>query len=150
MVAWDGDAGATDIHYRTVRAEGSASVLPLLTDLTNPSPGLGWAHQERRSFIDRSNADVVLALALVHHLVIGRNVRLAMIADLFRRLAPWLVVEFIPDTDPMAQRLLKARGDVRPSLTIEGFRAVFESHFEVVEDVPIKDSSRQLLLMTRR
>ena len=150
VVAWDADPGATDIHYRAVRTEGRASVLPLLTDLTNPSPGLGWAHAERRSFIDRSNADVVIALALVHHLSIGRNIRLAMIADLLRRLASRLIIEFIPDADPMAQRLLRTRDDVRPGLTIEGFRAVFATHFEIVDDVPIDESARRLLLMKRR
>lgn len=150
VVAWDGDAGATDIHYRAVRKEGQASVLPLLTDLTNPSPGLGWAHAERRSFVDRSNSDVVLALALVHHLAIGRNIRLAMIADLFARLGPQVIVEFIPDTDPMAQRLLRARDDVLSGLAIDGFRSVFENRFEILDDLPIEDSPRRLLRMARR
>lgn len=150
VVAWDADPGATDIHYRAVRADGATSIIPLLTNLTNPSPGLGWAHQERQSFVDRSSADVVLALALVHHLLIGGNIRLAMIADLFRRLAPKLIVEFIPETDAMVQRLLRTRHDYRPPPTIDEFRAVFANRFEILDDVPIEDSARRLLLMTRR
>jgi hypothetical protein len=150
VVAWDGDPGATELHYRSVRAASRTTVIPLLTDLANPSPGLGWENAERKTLIERSNADVVLALALVHHLAIGRNIRLAMIADLLARLAPQVIIEFVPDTDPMAQRLLRTRADLRPGLEIDGFRKVFERRFEIVQDVAIEDSSRRLLLMRRR
>ena len=150
VVAWDGDPGATELHYQSVRASSQASVIPLLADLANPSPGLGWANAERQSLVERSNADVVVALALVHHLVIGRNIRLAMVADMLARLGRELIIEFIPDSDPMAQQLLETRDDVRPTLTIDGFRAVFEKRFEVVDDLPIEDSSRRLLRMRRR
>ena len=150
MIAWDGDPGATDIHYRSIRSEQEMNVVPLLTNLTNPSPPLGWAHTERRSFVDRSKADVTLALALAHHLTIGANIRLEMIADLFAQLAPKLIIEFVPDTDPMVQRLLRTRDDVQPYLAIQGFRDVLERHFEIVEDIPIEDSGRRILLLTRR
>lgn len=150
VVAWDGDPGATELHYRHVSQGRDAMILPLIADLTNPSPGLGWANEERRSLIERANADVVLALALVHHLVIGKNIRLAMVADLFARLGEQLIVEFVPDGDPMAQQLLQARDDVKPSLTLEAFRAVFESRFEILDDVPIENSGRRLLRMRRR
>ncbi len=150
VVAWDADAGATQLHYGAVRKGRDASIVPLLGDLTNPSPGLGWANEERRSLIERANADVVLALALVHHLVIGKNIRLAMVADLLARLAPQAIVEFIPDSDPMAQQLLMARDDVKPSLTIDAFRQVFESGFDILDDLPIEDSGRRLLRMRRR
>jgi ribosomal protein L11 methylase PrmA len=150
VVAWDGDPGATELHYQTVRASSLATVIPLLADLANPSPGLGWANAERRSLVERSNADVVVALALVHHLVIGRNIRLAMVADFLARLGPELIIEFIPDSDPMARQLLETRDDVRPGLTIDGFRAVFEMRFEVLDDLPIEDSPRRLLRMRRR
>ena len=150
VVAWDADAGATELNYREVRKGHDASIIPLLSDLTNPSPGLGWANEERRSLIGRANADVVLALALAHHLVIGKNIRLAMVADLLARLAPQAIVEFVPDTDPMAQQLLKARDDVKPSLTIEAFRQVFETRFDILDDLPIEDSERRLLRVRRR
>ena len=86
VVAWDIDPAATEIHYRTVRREATTTILPLLGDIAQPSPALGWALAERTSMLDRADADVVLALALVHHLAIGRNVPLDRIADLFARL----------------------------------------------------------------
>ncbi len=85
VVAWDLDPAATERHYRLIREAGTTDTIPLMLDLANPSPGLGWAHVERMSLLDRANADVLLALALVHHLAIGRNLPLDRIADFFAR-----------------------------------------------------------------
>ncbi len=125
MVALDVDPGAVERHYRRLRAEGRQDTLPLLADLTNPSPAQGWGSAERASLLARADADVILALALVHHLAIGANVPLPMIASLFARLAPQAVVEFVPKEDAMVQRLLASRRDVFPGYTVEGFREAF-------------------------
>ena len=150
VIAWDTDPGATELHYQAVRRTGQQSILPLLIDLANPSPGLGWGNAERRSLFDRANADVVLALALVHHLAIGRNTPMPMIVDLFARLGPQLIVEFIPEGDPMVQQLLGTRSDVFPYPAIEGFREAFGRRFEIVDDTQIAGSERRLLRMIRR
>lgn len=124
--------------------------MPLLADIADPSPAIGWANSERASLIERAKADVVVALALVHHLAIGRNVPLVMIAQLLARLAPNLVVEWVPKEDPMVRRLLASREDVFPGYTSEGFRESFAPAFEIVEEVPIEDSQRVLFRMQRR
>ena len=150
VVAWDVDPAATELHYRRLRDDGSSAILPLIQDLVNPSPGLGWAGAERAAFLDRSNADVAMGLALVHHLAISNNVPLPMIAALFARLAPAAVVEFVPKEDPMAQRLLAARRDVFPDYTAAGFEAAFSERFEIVERAPVADSPRTIYRMIRR
>lgn len=150
VVAWDADPGATELHYTRLRSERASSVLPLVADLVNPSPGTGWANKERKSFAERANADVVVALALVHHLNVGRNIRLAMIADFLAALGPTLVIEFVPGSDPMVQRLLAHRTDNLPYPTIDDFRRVFQGPFEIVEEAPIDNSARVLMQMTRR
>ena len=122
MIAFDQDASSVEHHWRSLSAEARASVLPLVMDLTNPSPALGWALEERRSLIQRGPADLVLALALVHHLAIGNNVPLEGIAALFAKLGRQAIVEFVPKEDPMTQHLLAARKDVFPDYTLEGFR----------------------------
>jgi hypothetical protein len=73
-----------------------------------------------------------------------------MVADLLARLAPTLVVEWVPKEDPMVQRLLSAREDIFPGYTVEGFREDFERRFEIVEEAPIEDSRRVLFRMRRR
>jgi SAM-dependent methyltransferase len=150
VVAWDVDPAATERHYRRIRADGTTSILPLVLDLGNPSPGLGWSNAERGSLQDRADADVVLALALVHHLAISRNVPFDRLAEFFAGLAPGLIVEFVPKEDPMVRRLLATREDVFPDYTIEAFRGAFGRRFEIVAEAPIEGVSRSLLRMQRR
>ena len=150
VVALDVDPGAVERHYRRLRDEGRTDVLPLLADLGNPSPAQGWGSAERASLLSRADADVSLALALVHHLAIGANVPLSMIAALFARIAPSAIVEFVPKEDAMVQRLLASRRDIFPDYTIEGFRAAFRQEFEMVGEVPIEGTLRTLFHVRRR
>ncbi len=150
VVAWDVDPAATERHYRLIRRDGAERILPLVLDGANPSPGLGWAGEERRSLEGRSNADVVLALALVHHLAIGRNVPLDRIASFFARLAPRLVIEFVPKADPMVRKLLATREDVFPDYSLDGFRVAFGEWFTIDEEVVVTGTTRVLFRMSRR
>jgi SAM-dependent methyltransferase len=149
VVAWDADPAASERHYRSLKADGGTAVLPLVQDLVNPSPGLGWAGAERAAFVDRSDADVVMALAIVHHLAISNNVPLQWIASLFARLAPKAIVEFVPKDDPMVRRLLVSRRDVFPDYSQDGFERAFGTRFRTVARVPIADSTRVLYRMER-
>ncbi|HEY7591005.1 MAG TPA: hypothetical protein VH723_08430 [Candidatus Limnocylindrales bacterium] len=150
VVAWDVDPAATERHYRRVRTDGETAILPLVLDLANPSPGLGWAGSERRSLAERADADTVLALALVHHLAIGRNVPLDRLAAFFAGLAPNVVIEFVPKDDPMVRRLLATREDVFADYSAEGFRAAFGRRFEILAEAPIPGMTRSLFRMRRR
>ncbi len=150
VTALDLDPGAAELLYRAIRREDIATILPLVVDIASPSPRLGWAGEERRSLADRANADVVLALALVHHLAIGRNIPLAAISSWFARLAPEAIVEFVPKGDPMVDFLLASREDVFPHYTLDGFREAMEGEFELVGEVAIEASARVLFHLRRR
>ncbi len=150
VIAWDQDAGSVEAHWRRVRGDGNPSVLPLVLDLANPSPSLGWALEERPSFLERATPDVIMALALVHHLAIGNNVPLPAVSRLFARMAPRAIVEFVPKEDPMTRRLLAARRDIFEHYSIDGFRAAFGEDWEIVRESPIADSPRTLFLLRRR
>lgn len=147
VLALDVDWAAVERHYLALKTAGDGRILPLIADLADPSPAIGWANRERASLLDRANADVVVALALVHHLAIGRNVPLLMIAELLARLGPNLVVEFVPKEDPMVKRLLATREDIFPEYTIEGFRTAFGRRFEIIEEASIEDSPRSMFRM---
>lgn len=150
VVAFDVDPAAVERAWLALRAAGDGRILPLLGDLADPSPALGWANVERRSLLERARADVTLALALVHHLAIGRNVPLKMIAELLARLAAHAIVEFVPREDPMVRRLLASRRDVFEDYGEDGFRAAFEARFEVVAVTPIEGSPRSVWHFRRR
>ncbi|MEV4492869.1 class I SAM-dependent methyltransferase [Micromonospora coxensis] len=114
VVAVEQDPAVVDTLYRALRAEGEQRILPLVMDLADPSPGGGWGGVERAAFAARARADVVLALAVVHHLAIGRNVPLAQVLDqLVGHVRPGgrLVVEFVHPEDVMARRLLANKPD---------------------------------------
>ena len=149
VIAFDIDPGAVERHYRAVRAAGEQDILPLLLDLADPSPALGWAHQERRSLEQRGPADALLALALVHHLAIGRNVPLDRIAAYFARLGRSLIVEFVPKSDSQVQRLLRNRKDVFADYDRPGFEAAFGRHFLIDSSHPVVGSERTLYAMRR-
>lgn len=150
VIAWDLDGASVEAHWRRVRGDGDPAILPLVLDLASPSPALGWGLEERASFLERGEPDVMLALALVHHLAIGNNVPLPGVARLFARMAPRAIVEFVPKEDPMTRRLLAARRDIFDRYSIEGFREAFGGPFRITREAPIDDSPRTLFLLERR
>ncbi|HZA97405.1 MAG TPA: hypothetical protein VE399_01420, partial [Gemmatimonadales bacterium] len=95
VISFDVDPAAVERNYRRVRAQSEIGILPLLLDLTNPSPSQGWAGRERLSLAERGPADALLALALVHHLAIGHNLPLDRIAQYLSRLGRLLIIEFV-------------------------------------------------------
>ncbi|OQA77272.1 MAG: hypothetical protein BWY31_04505 [Lentisphaerae bacterium ADurb.Bin242] len=148
VIAADIDPAAVETLYRSVRRTGEP-VYPVLQDLSNPSPGLGLFNEERGSFLARIRGDLVLGLALLHHLRIGGNWTFSQIVRLFSETAPRAVVEFVPKEDSQVQRLLRSRPDICSDWTLEETCAAFRHAYERCEVVPIPDSKRTLLLLRR-
>lgn len=147
-VCMDSDPVAVERNYLS-QEDGSADVLPLLMDLTSPSPGLGWANQERMSLAERGPADTVLALALIHHLAISNNVPFPTIAAFLAGLCRTLIIEFVPKEDPQVQRLLRTREDIFSDYSQDAFERQFGQSFRVVERAPVRESPRVLYLLEK-
>jgi hypothetical protein len=150
VVAWDIDPVAVEKNYRQVRAQNEKLITPALVDLANPSPALGWNLRERMSLLERPRPDLALALALIHHLVIGNNVPLPQCADFFAQVAPQLIIEWVPKQDSKVQELLQNRVDIFPDYTDAGFEAGFGTRFDIVAKHPIAGSERVLYHLRRR
>lgn len=149
-VAFDVDVDCVEANYREVKRKGERRLLPLQLDLFNPSPASGWANRERSSVFDRGNPDLILALALIHHLAFTGNLPLESIAGFFEGLAPWLVIEFVPPDDPQVARLRHAADGVHHPYDQGHFEACFSRRFEMISREPILDSGRILYLFRRR
>lgn len=149
-VAWDVDPVAVQLAYENLSERWETRLLPLLQDLTNPSPNQGWASTERDSLARRGPADLLMALALVHHLAIGNNVPLPSVARTLASLGTWLIIEFVPKEDSQVQRMLAAREDVFPDYTAEGLENAFSPFFETVRFEKIPGTVRTLYLLRRR
>ena len=125
VVAYDIDHTAVNQHYLQAKAKGRGNVLPLVIDLTNPSPAIGWANQERASLEERAGFDCVMALALIHHMAISNNV---------------------PKIDSQVQKLLLNRGDIFEDYTQPGFESAFSRYFELMKKEPVAGAQRTLYL----
>jgi len=146
-VAWDIDPAAVEKNYLQCRETNEKCLLPLLGDLTNPSPDLGWALRERQSILRRGPVDLVMALALIHHLAIGNNVPLGRVASFLASIGKWVIVEFVPKSDSQVRRLLATREDIFVGYTQEQFESDFGPYFSCVAQLPVPDSERTLYLM---
>jgi ribosomal protein L11 methylase PrmA len=148
-LAFDIDPAAVDLNYQEAARKKETLILPLVLDLTNPSPSLGWQNKERNSLMERGPADAVMALALIHHLAISNNVPLESLADFLASIAPWLIIEFVPKTDTQVERLLASREDIFPDYDQKGFEQAFRKNFSIRKFMPVQDSERLLYLMER-
>jgi 2-polyprenyl-3-methyl-5-hydroxy-6-metoxy-1,4-benzoquinol methylase len=146
-VAADIDPSAVELGYLQVKKEKTKNLLPLVLDLTNPSAGAGWNNEERQSFTQRGPVDLVMALALIHHLAISNNVPLVRVAESFSQMGKWLIIEFVPKSDSQVQRLLSSRLDIFENYTQDGFEESFNKYYTIEQKVPVKDSQRTLYLM---
>lgn len=146
VVALDIDPIAVESGYLWAKRE-RAPLLPLLCDLTNPSPAIGFALRERDSLASRGRPDCILALAVIHHLAISNNLPLPMIAEWLSGLCGYLVMEFVPKEDSQTRLLLSTRDDIFPDYTKAGFEKAFSRHFDIERTEPVADSYRTMYLM---
>jgi SAM-dependent methyltransferase len=150
-VAIDSDRGVVDALYSALRGERNSRILPLVADVADPSPPLGWRQRERLTLLDRGNPDLVLCLAFVHHLSISRNVPLREIVDWLRDLDCEVVVEFAGREDTMVQRLLGGkRTDAHPDYERVTFEGLLEARFEVVGELELPSGTRTLYFVRPR
>ena len=149
-IAFDIDPAAVEQDYLLSKKNGESHMLPLVMDFTNPTPALGWHNRERHSLLERTPADALLALALIHHLAISNNVPLPLLANYLHDLGHWLIIEWVPKEDSQVQKLLASREDIFTGYHQGGFEAAFGEYFIIHEKIAIQDSPRVIYLMEAR
>ena len=150
VIAIDQDHDAIEMLYRRLRQQ-PATITPMVADLSNPSPGVGFRNAERDPLLSRVESDLVFALALLHHLLVSANLSLEAARDLLFDLSrDHVVLEFVPSDDPMFRRLLRFRAEDFSWLTLDGCRAVLQQRFTVVEEHPVPGTPRTLLFLRKR
>jgi hypothetical protein len=150
VLSADFDPYCINSLYTTLKVSGEKNIQPLILDLSNPTPASGVNSEERSSFITRANADLVLALALVHHLAIGKNIPLAKIAAFFTAITRHLIIEFVPIEDEKVQFMLAQKADIYPDYHQAGFETAFENYFVIEKKEAIAGSGRTLYLLTKK
>lgn len=148
VVSWDFDHLAVESNYLQNRG-ARCNILPLVLDLANPSPALGWNHLERASMRERGPADLALGLALVHHLCITHHLSFEQIADFFASICRHLIVEFVPETDSQVAAMLSTRACISHEYSLGAFKNAFLRRFALIREEPIPESVRTLYLFRK-
>jgi hypothetical protein len=150
IIAADADSNCINEFYLQLKKAGIKNIMPVVNELNNPSPAIGWNNEEREKLSDRIKADLVMALALVHHLAIALNVPLPFIARWLAPMCSYLIIEFVPKSDPKVKQLLKNREDIFDSYSLEDFKKVFSADFEILKEERVGGTDRTLFLMKKR
>ena len=148
--AFDIDHSAVEKNYLQIKKDKETNLFPLLLDLTAPTPAIGWANEERHNLFERGSADVVMALALIHHLSISNNLPFAKVAAAFARLGQHCIIEFVPKEDSQVKKLLATREDIFPEYDLEHFELEFSNYFTVIKKVSLAPDCRTMFLLKRK
>ena len=150
IIAVDFDSNCVNELYKKTRKEKVKNINPLVATLNTPSPTIGWANTERSSLTHRLNADLILALALVHHLAISNNVPLLKIAEWFAGMGRYLLIEFVPKEDEKVKQLLLHRTDIFSEYDVANFKKDFGNYYNFIQELKVGDTGRVLFLMERK
>jgi hypothetical protein len=150
ITATDYDEQCIGELYTHIKKNKIENILPLVADLARPTPATGVNNTERSALLERCSADLVLALALIHHLVIGRNIPFASVAETFAGMGNYLLIEFVPLDDEKAQQVLAGREEQFQHYTEAAFTTAFGQYYHIESVAPVAGSSRKIYLMKRK
>ena len=150
VVSTDFDSACINSFYLKVKTQKLKNILPLIIDLTYPSPAMGWVNNERSAFFNRKTFDVGFALALIHHLAIGKNISFDQLAVFFADICDQLLIEFVPKEDPKIKDMLQSRKDIFDGYTEEQFQTAFEKTFILKKKMPVPGSLRVLYMYQKQ
>jgi 2-polyprenyl-3-methyl-5-hydroxy-6-metoxy-1,4-benzoquinol methylase len=151
VVAIDQDPTVVDAVWRGAAADG-LDVLPLVVNLARPTPAVGWRNEECPSFLERARGkfDLVLMLAVLHHLLVSEQIPLPAILELAAELtSEFLIVEFVAPADSMFHSLVRGREELYRELTKEAFERFATESFTVVRSRRLNDT-RWIYLLRKR
>ncbi len=147
VIAVDLDPFCIERLYKS--RNNKEDILPLVIDLQHPSPSIGFNNAERPAFNERCRPDLVLALALIHHLAIGSNIPMDKIASFFAEMAGFLIIEWVPPGDEKARVLMSHKSIDYPHYTHDETLAVFKKYFDLLKTEPVGNSGRICWMLRR-
>jgi len=149
VVAMDADPLVVDRLYNTLKVEQSKKILPLYVDMSDSGGGIGWRGHERPGIFDRGNPDIVLVLAVIHHLAITFHIPLAAQLDMFRDLTPEMVIEMPHADDPMVQKLLvNKRAGIHDDFNLDEFERLLTERFDIKSKMLLSSGTRTIFHVT--
>jgi hypothetical protein len=146
VISMDFDPTVVEANYLEMKANRESNILPLIVNITNPTPSVGWASRERDGLLSRPHPDTVLALALIHHLVFTYNIPLDEIAKFMASICQNLIIEFVAKSDLQVKQLLHNRQDIFDNYKLSDFIEIFSKYFSLVKAEKLPNSDRTIFL----
>jgi SAM-dependent methyltransferase len=148
VISVDGDHDAVEKLYLSEKTKQDSNILPLVMNLANISPAQGWAGRERLAFDQRKKPDLVLCLALVHHMRISSNIPNALFLEWLRSLDADVVIEFVNREDEMVVKLLTNKKEQYEDYNLDRFIAETQTFFHIKDRAPLKGGKREIFFLT--
>jgi hypothetical protein len=150
VIATDFDSDCINRFYKRIKEEKRTNIYPAVIDLAYPSPSMGWMNKERSGFFTRTKVDVCMALALIHHLAIAKNITFEQLASFFASVCKVLIIEFVPKSDPKVAGMLQWRKDIFNNYNQESFEEVFSKLFELEKKMNVQGSERTMYVYRKK
>lgn len=144
VIAMDADCDTVDRLYRELVTEKYTNITPLVMDIKDPSPNRGWRGLERKSITNRESPELILCLAVLHHIVISANIPMSEFISWLAELRAFVVIEFISKEDPMVKHLLRNKEDNYDDYEQIYFEKYLEDHFQVLKRKELQNGTRTL------
>jgi hypothetical protein len=144
IVSVDGDHECVERLYLRSRARGSKKILSLVMNLANPSPNQGWANSERLAFDNRNKPDLILSLALIHHICLSNNVPIPDFLDWLAKIGARLIIEFVDRNDSMVQQMMARKSETHADYNLANFERELHRRYEVLLSAPLRGGERTI------
>jgi SAM-dependent methyltransferase len=150
VLALDADHSSIEVLYRSLKTSDNKKILPLVFNITDPSPGLGWQGLERSPLWERGKPDLIMCLALIHHIIIQNNIPMDSFIEWLSKFNAALIIEFVSKADPMVSHMLQYKLDQYADYDHSYFEYCLLQHFEVRRTVVLAGQTRTLYFATPR
>jgi 2-polyprenyl-3-methyl-5-hydroxy-6-metoxy-1,4-benzoquinol methylase len=147
VISVDGDHNAVEQLYLAGKMNPDSNILPLVMNLTNISPGQGWAGLERQAFDQRRQPDLVLCLALIHHVRMSANIPNLLFLKWLRSLEAEVILEFVNREDEMVVKLLTNKKEQYEDYNLGQFTAEAQRFFTIMDRESLKGGKREIFYL---
>ena len=150
LISFDIDWRCVDTNYLTCQSLNVKNVFPIILDLSNPTPSIGWMNSERSSTYHRfGSPDLISCFAIIHH-IINVGIPLVNFIDFLKKSNKDVLIEYVPFSDPKCQLIFRSRGDDFKYPTEQEFEELIKESFEVIIKKELSLTKRVLFFLRKK
>jgi len=150
VLSLDIDWKCVEKNYKINTKKSITNVFPILLDLSNPPPSIGWMNKERSNIYERiGSPDLICCFAIMHH-IINDNIPISYFIDLLCRSTGHVLLEYVPISDPKCQKIFKSRGDDFEYPSKEYFEELLHKNFAILKSKTLDETERILYLLKKK